>query len=201
MTLKTALKESDIFNKLIKKNRLIHESDNASSILGTELAHSTCWNVVSANLCIKIALQSTLFQFNSLTICSHATSEHQVRETNNMLKIQTILDWHTFKQPTMLLFPSRGRLVKLQFTLWFSCSCHETLFNKGANCVQWSRWRSEAVLIPSLKREQDVSCHVSTGLIIIQKGRHLLMKFYPLHIIPSILNQLPTGQNQVNDKL
>jgi len=87
----------------------------------TELAHSTCGNIVSANLCIKIALQSTLFQFNSFTIWSHATSEHQVRGTNDMLKIQTdihsiSISCFSFQVNCSLLYDSVSAVTKLYLT-------------------------------------------------------------------------------------
>lgn len=172
------------------------------------------WNIVRENVTCSMCQSQTgteewqdlinNFATNSLlvqiiAICSHAT-EHWVQETDKMLKIQTKLDRHTSKQPLLLLFPSRRRLVKLEFTLWFSCSCHETLFNKGANCVQWSRWRSEAVLIPSLKREQNVQCGVKHRADHYSERKTFFVKFYPLYIIPSILDHLPTGQYQVNHK-
>ncbi len=90
---------------------------------------------------------------------------------HKMLKIQTKLDWHASKQPLLLLFPSRKQLVKLEFTLWFSCSCHEMYFTRvqtvsngpdGGLKLCWS--------LPS-KESRMFSVVLSTGLIIIQKGR------------------------------
>lgn len=48
----------------------------------------------------------------------------------------------TYRQ-TASCVPNRGRLVKLLFALWFSCSRRETW-----NCVQWHRWCTEALLSP-----------------------------------------------------
>ncbi len=108
---------------------------------GTEEWHDLINNIVTELSCVQI-----------IAICSHAT-EHWVQETDKMPK----LDWHASKQA------SSASIFQVASNLWnwsllmIQLQLSWDVFNKGANCVQWSRWRSEAVLIPSHQKRAECS--------------------------------------------